>query len=235
MRNNQRRNNQTNQGCVGVNLRVCPAMTNTIHAERSVFRYARAKSKALALRTLLHIDCKAGALLLTRRSEGRYAERGTLRRARNFPLRMPVQVTNLRQKTNHILNLENKFNNNLIINDVKNIRVCDEIKTLEALNRYKMYVYIILLLPSSIGMKTGLFLISLFTLYHNNEMFTSSKGLNIDNPLQAKYCLGNRINIVLSNLHGSLKRCKAVRLTNHILNLENKFNNNLIINDLKNK
>jgi hypothetical protein len=76
MRNSQRRNNQTNQGCVGANLRVCPTIANTIHAERSVFRYVRAKSKALASHTLLHIDCKAGALLLTRRSEGRYAERG---------------------------------------------------------------------------------------------------------------------------------------------------------------
>jgi hypothetical protein len=76
MRNNQRRNSQTDQGCVGENLCVCLAIANTIHAERSVFRYVRAKSKALALHTLLHIDCKAGALLLTRRSEGRYAERG---------------------------------------------------------------------------------------------------------------------------------------------------------------
>jgi hypothetical protein len=30
MRNNQRKNNQTNQGCVGENLRVCPATVNTI-------------------------------------------------------------------------------------------------------------------------------------------------------------------------------------------------------------
>jgi hypothetical protein len=30
MRNNQMRNNQTNQGCVGRNLRVCPAIANTI-------------------------------------------------------------------------------------------------------------------------------------------------------------------------------------------------------------
>jgi hypothetical protein len=30
MRNNQRRNNQTIQGCIGANLRVCPTMVNTI-------------------------------------------------------------------------------------------------------------------------------------------------------------------------------------------------------------
>jgi hypothetical protein len=30
MINNQRRNNQTNQGCVGTNLRVCPAIANSI-------------------------------------------------------------------------------------------------------------------------------------------------------------------------------------------------------------
>jgi hypothetical protein len=77
MRNNQRRNNQTIHGCVGANLRVCPMIANTIHAERSVFRYVRAKSKALALHTLLHIDCKAEALLLIRCSEGRYTERGS--------------------------------------------------------------------------------------------------------------------------------------------------------------
>jgi hypothetical protein len=99
MRNNKRRNNQS-----------FPQNTQKgaeTHAERSVFRYVRAKSKALALHTLLHIDCKAGALLLIQRSEGRYAEQGSLKRCMTIRL------------MNHILNFENKFNNNLIINDLK--------------------------------------------------------------------------------------------------------------------
>jgi hypothetical protein len=43
MINNQRRKNQTNQGCVGTNLRVCPAIANSIGiGKQTEFSFANA-------------------------------------------------------------------------------------------------------------------------------------------------------------------------------------------------
>jgi hypothetical protein len=38
MRNSQRRNNQANQGCVGTNLRVCPAIANAVGISKQTNR-----------------------------------------------------------------------------------------------------------------------------------------------------------------------------------------------------
>jgi hypothetical protein len=56
MRNKQRRYNQTNQDCIGANLRVCPAIANSIDiSKQTEFSFANAGTNCkLAPKESLH-------------------------------------------------------------------------------------------------------------------------------------------------------------------------------------